>query len=293
MRRLLVATTALGLGLLAGCADTQDADPAPIEPVPVEVALPSTLVAYLDQDRVDRVGRSVYVRLVDSGDERVTVTRAEVSSDRFAPVTWTGEKSVDHEADLDLELPAGSCGTGSDADVRLTYRLGDGPEQVSTTVATDRYGAIGLFLDRDCAAARLAEAADLEVGAHRVVGEGRDSVFELPITLTPTGARDDVAFAGFQGTVLFQALEGTPVFPDVDPVPLVGDRPVELLLRLVPSRCDPHALAEDKVGTLIFFHVTGPDLPDAAFTYLPLTDAARADLRGFFTSHCGFDQAQR
>jgi len=203
-------------------------------------------------------------------------------------MTWSGEKTLQNEADLDLELPPATCGTGSDAAVRLTYRLDDGPELVSSTTATDRYGAIALFLDRDCAAERLAQAADLVVGEHRVVGEGRASVFELPVTLRPTGARDDVAFVGFGDTVLFQAVGDTPVFPTAAPVALIGERPVELLLRLVPGRCDPHALAEDKVGTLIFVHVTGPDLPEAAHSYLPISDEARGDLRDFFTSHCGF-----
>ena len=40
----------------------------------METALPSTLTAYVDQDRVDRVGRAVYVRLVDEGPGTVTVT---------------------------------------------------------------------------------------------------------------------------------------------------------------------------------------------------------------------------
>lgn len=286
-RATCVAAAALLVAALAACSgSTTSVDPGPAEPV--STALPSTLTAFFDQDRVDRVGRAVYVRLVDDGPGTVTVTGAEVSSDRFPTMTWTGEKTFQNEADLDLELPPASCGAGSDADVRLTYRLDDGPELVSTTTATDRYGAIGLFLDRDCAAQRLSEAADLTVGEHRVVGEGRDSVFELPVTLTPTGGRDDVSFAGFGDTVLFQAVDPTPVFPAADPVPLAGGAPVELLLRLVPGRCDPHALAEDKVGTLVFVHVDGPDLPEAAHTYLPISDEARGDLRGFFTTHCGF-----
>lgn len=297
MRRLIrgaVATTALLLSLGA-CGSGPQEPPAtdPATATPQEVALPEGLVAYLDQSRLDRVGRSVFVRLVhdstvSGAGEMITVTRAEVSSPRFAGVTWTGEKSFANEADLDLQLPVGSCGTGSDAEVTLTYRVDDGPVVVSQTTATDRYGAIALFLDRDCSEQTLAEAAVLSVGQQRVVGVGRSSAYVLPVTLTPTGARDDVAFTGFQDTVLFQVLPGTPIFPETDPVPLADGGPVELRLRLVPSRCDPHALAEDKVGTLIGVHVSAPEVPETASSYLPLTDEARADLRGFFTTYCGF-----
>ncbi len=101
-------------------------------------------------------------------------------------------------------MPPGRCGDGSDAQVRLTYRLDDGAERISEATATDRYGALGLFLDRDCAQQVLDEAATLEIGEPRVVGAGRASVFELPVSLIPTGERDDVSFAGFEDTVLFR-----------------------------------------------------------------------------------------
>ena len=283
----MLRTTATGLVaavLLTACAAEQ---PGSREAQAAEVSFPSELTAFVDQSRVERVGRSVFVRLVHEGEGTVTVTRAEIHSDRFGDVTWTGDKTFMNEADLDFALPLGACGTGSDADVRLTYRLDDGPELVSTTLATDRYGAIGLFLDRDCAEQAMGEAADVTIGAHRIVGEGPGSVFEIPVRFAATGERDDVAFAGFQGTVLFATAPGTPVFPEVRAVPLVGDTVDEVVLRLVPGRCDPHAMAEDKVGTLVFVHVDMPDLPDGSFYYLPISDEARGDLRGFFGTHCG------
>lgn len=285
MARSSAARLAAGLllaAVLSGCG-TSDA-PSPTGPDRVE--LPTDLTAYVDQSRVERVGRSVFVRLVHDGEGTVTVVRAEISSPRFGEVVWTGDKTFMNEADLDFELPVGRCGTGSDADVQLTYRIDGGPEVVSATRATDRYGAIALFLDRDCAEQVVAEAAELTIGAHRVTGEGRRSVFEMPVTFTPTGARDDVAFTGVRGTVLFSTAPGTPVHPGAPPVPLVGP-PHEFLLRLIPGRCDPHALAEDKVGTLIYVTVTADDLPDGSHFYLPISDEARRDLRSFFGTHCG------
>lgn len=300
MRRPAPAAPALALAaglvvaLLTGCSTeaeraaevrASESTGAPGGRVP----FPAELTAYVDQSRFDRVGRNVFVRLVNAGEHDYTVTRAEVVSERHAPVTWTGEETFHNEADLDFDLPTGSCGTGSDAEVTVTYRVDGGPEVVSTTRATDRYGALALFLDRDCAQQTLAEAADLVVGEPRVVGTGRASYLELPVVLTATGERDDVAFAGFERTVLFSLREGSTVYPGATPVMLRDGVTSSPVLRIVPSRCDPHALAEDKVGTLIGVHVQAPGLADNALFHLPLSDEERADLRRFWAAACGLD----
>lgn len=281
LTRLLTVT--LVAAALSACGRESDHEPV----APATADLPAGLTAYVDQGRVDRVGRTSFVRLVNDDDTTVAVTRAEISSDRFDEVVWTGEKEVVNEGDLRFTMPPGRCGTGSDADVVLTYRVGDGPLVVSTTRATDRYGAIGLLLDRDCARQRMEEAADVVIGDDRVVGAGLRSVFELPVTFAATGTHEEVAFAGFEGTVLFRTVPPTPVWESVDPVPLVAGAREETVLRLVPTRCDPHALAEDKVGTLLGVHVVEPGLTDGASYFLPISDETRADLRRFFSTHCG------
>ncbi|WP_127481146.1 hypothetical protein [Nocardioides pantholopis] len=283
-RRAVVAGALLGVSIAtgltaAGCAD-EGAGTGPDQ-----TALPDGLTAFVDQSRVQRQGRTVFVRLINDTGQRVTVTQAVVGSPRFPERTWTGEKSFVNEADLEFELPPGRCGRGSDATVRLTYRLDDGPERVSTTTARDRYGAIGLFLARDCAEATLAEAADVEVGEPSVTGRGRGAVFELPVRFVPTGERADVAFAGFEDTVLFRNAPRSPTAGG-EPVPVTGE-PVRVVLRLVPARCDPHALAEDKVGTLVGVRVDAPELPPGSSYYLPLGEPDRSALRGFFAVHCG------
>jgi len=78
-----------------------------------EVPLPEGVTAYVDQSRLERESRTLFVRLVNDADRRLLVTRAEISSPRFADVTWTGERSFQNEADLEFELPPASCGAGS------------------------------------------------------------------------------------------------------------------------------------------------------------------------------------
>lgn len=282
MHRVATLLPLLG-ALVLGCG-------AGDEPAgPRTAPFPDDLAAYVDQSRLQREGRTLFVRLVNDAVRRVTVTHADIESPRFGTITWDGEKSFENEADLEFELPRSGCGTGSDAEVRLTYRIDDGPELQSTTTATDRYGAVALFMDRDCAEERLREAATLELGAVRITGEGRSSVYELPVTLTPTGEQDDVAFVGFEDTVLFRQVRGSAHVDEGVTYPLgADDPPVEVVLRLIPSRCDPHALADDKVGTLVPVRVTGPDLPPAAAFYLPIGDERRAALRGFVPTYCGW-----
>lgn len=276
-----------GVALLAACSTTGCGGPA-AAPGAREAPFPDDVTAYIDQSRLDRQGRGVFIRLVQDSERRITVTRMEVSSPRYASVTWRGAERIANELDLEFELPRARCGDGSDAELRLTYQVDDGPNLVSTTTATDRYGAIGLFLDRDCAERSFKEAASMELGEARVVGEGLQSVFEVPVTLSPTGEHDDVSFGGFDDTVLFRQAGGSASVDTIAPVPLgPSDSATEVILRLVPARCDPHALAEDKVGTLIGIRVVAPGLPEIASSfYLPIGDERRSDLRAFFGTHC-------
>lgn len=282
---------ALALALAAaGCASVgTSGDPSPTVPggAPADVAHPDRLVLHLDQNRILRLGRTITLQVLDDAEGSVTVTRAEVSSERFDPVTWTGEETVEHQLQLELELPPTRCGQGSDATVELTYRLGEGPPVRSTSTATDLYGSVGQLMDRDCARSTFDEAATLELGRHEVVGSGRDSRFLLPLRIRATGARPEVAFAGLESTVLF-TVAGTPgLFPDVEALPLSAGTTYEEVLEITPSRCDAHALAEDKVGTLFPVHLLAPGLPEDASFHLPISDEVRGDLRAFFAPHCG------
>lgn len=103
----------------------------------------------------------------------------------------------------------------------------------------------------------------------------------------PTGGRDDVTLLGFGDTVLFRLRGASFRYGEDEPLrPGRVDRPVRLVLDLVPARCDPHALAEDKVGTLFPVHVRADGLgPDASYD-LPLDDGTRAELRGFWSTYC-------
>lgn len=264
---------------LAACGTTE----------PRETAWPDGLTAYLDQTRLQRNTGEAFVRLVNDTGASIEVSRVEVSSDRFRS-RWTGSEPVDPEMDFDFDMPRGKCGEGGDADLTLTWRETgeEGEWRTSTGTAEDRYANIDRLLDRDCAERTLTEAADITVGEPRVEGGGKQSVFVLPVTFAPTEALPEVTFDGWEGTVLFQLAAETPTWPRATPEPMTGE-PATLELRVMPARCDPHALADDKVGSLFRVHVGGPDVPDGANYFLPLSKAQKTALYDFLPGYCGWE----
>ncbi|MET0953202.1 MAG: hypothetical protein ABWX57_07930 [Aeromicrobium sp.] len=273
--RLLVA--ALLLATLTACGGDE----------PAATRLPDGVTVHLDQSRVQRQGRVVFLRVHNNTKAPITVERAVLTSPRFSPATWSGEEEIGatYETDLEITLPKGRCGTDVDARVTFTYRVDGGDPRRSTTRADDPYGNTADFVDRDCAQLTLEEAADVTVGEPTVTGTGRGAVLHVPVTMTPTGEREDVRFAGFGSTVLFRQAPGSPT--DVD-VPLgPGEPPAELDMQVVPARCDPHALAEDKVGRLFPVKVVADDVSDNASYFLPLTKGQRLAFFDYFRRTCG------
>ncbi|TQL67792.1 hypothetical protein FB381_1675 [Nocardioides albertanoniae] len=277
--RPLLAAVVMAASLLTACGGSE----------PDDVPWPDGLTAYVDQTRLQRNTGDAFVRLVNDTGAPIEVSRVEVSSDRFR-AGWTGAESVDPEMDFDVDMPRGRCGEGGNAEVTMTWRrAGDdaGEWQVSTGRAEDRYANIAQLLDRDCAERSLTEAADITVGDPRFEGNGRQSVFVLPVTFAPTGASSEVTFDGWEGTVLFQLAPGTPTWPQAAPRPMTGEAKT-LEMRVVPARCDPHALADDKVGGLFRVHVAGPGIAADAAYFLPLSKAQRSALYDFLPLHCGW-----
>lgn len=271
--RLLVALAFLASTALTACGDGVREQPAP-----------DGLEVHIDQSRVLRKTRMVFLRVHNGTERDVAITAFHLTSPRFDPVRWAGTEDIGagYEADLEFEMPRGRCGEGIDAQVTIDYSIGDRRLR-STVRPDDRYGAATLFLDRDCAEQTLADAADLAMGDVSVSGAGSDAVLSLPITITPTGRRSDVVLVGFDSTVLFTQAAGS---DDTVNLPMTGG-PVNLVMKLVPARCDPHVLSEDKVGTLIPVQVKAPELPDNSSFYLQIGAERRSAMFAFFKLRCG------
>jgi len=254
--------------------------------------LPEGVEVHLDQSRILRKTRTVFVRLHNGSPHELVIERFVLTSPRFDDVSWRGSEVVGAGFDTDLQfaMPTGRCGgEGLNAALTITYRIGTERFR-SIAHPSDRYGAATAFVDRDCAEQSVRAAAAMEIGELRVDGSGRTAVLELPVTFTPTGRRLDVTVTGFGSTVLF----------DVEPTPmgrqqirLTGETPVTVDLRITPHRCDAHALADDKVGTLLPVQVRSADLPEnsGGEFYLPLGSRRRAAMLSYYGQTCGLTKS--
>jgi hypothetical protein len=161
-------------------------------------------------------------------------------------------------------LTGGSPGDGPrPGGTVVALRLADGPDAGSsaTVQATDPYGV----LDRNNAEMCLAQAAaavaairlepDLEVSA-----DGQSAVMTLTITPRSTPG---TANPGSAGTLTINWIDRTTLLGEDQSVPWprsvsvqAGGGSQRYRLGIRPARCDAHAVAEDKVGTLLPLRVS-------------------------------------
>jgi hypothetical protein len=125
------------------------------------------------------------------------------------------------------------------------------PEQ--TLTAADPYGV----LTRNNAEMCLAAAADAVAGFRldpglEVSADGRTAVVRLLITPREAGPGAEA------GSLAVVRIDGTTLLAEDTAVPWpravsvrAGGESYEYRLGIRPARCDPHAVAEDKVGTLL------------------------------------------
>lgn len=269
MRRRLPgsAAVALVLAALAGCG-------APVPPAPAGLSV----VVY--QPRPDVAAGRFAIQVVNDGAAPVSVTEARLSSPDFdSEVAWTGDGSsvlAGRRLDLRVDVPAVRC----DAETQATAFLAtDGGDPVEVPVS-DPYGFLPRLHAEQCVGQAIAEVVTV-TPREVVLPAGREPA-TLVLDLTPTGAAGAVRVVGVRGTTLLEPAgdDGVAV-PELPlDVELSATAPAELRVAFLPNRCDSHALAEDKVGTIIPFLVDrGSEEPVRWMLVLP------DDLRGAFSDY--------
>ncbi len=263
---LVVASTLV----LSACSSTgstgADLDPATSE-------LPDGVAVSVSQSRSDVVIRALQIRIENLSDDDLTVSGAVFDSPGFStPAVWQKDSTVvgaGRTVDLPVLLSESVCADGDVAPtVTLTWSLGDGERvsrglsEVTPTDERDRLGELGAEACFDEATASVV-AFSADTPPRSVLVDGLPAV-ELDVTLTPASPPTDE-------TLAIESVSGTTLFTPVDsvtgaqtaslPLDLVvdGDGPRLITLLLVPTRCDPHAVAEDKQGTIFPFSVIAPD----------------------------------
>lgn len=273
--------TLAALVVLAGCAPGEPATPA--TPVPPGVSVS------LVQGRLDIARGLVSLKVHNGGAEPVRVTSADYVDPRFADaVQWTGEARIPagRTRDLRVDVPGVACPAGRDAAparAHLRFRTAQGESESDYPVA-DPFDFVAASVAVGCFAQRVEEGATIRlVGVTtRSTAAGDVAVLELEIAVT---GDEPVVLDSVGGTVLLHPASGALDWATASRVEPGATTVLEL--ETVPARCDPHAVAEDKVGTRFAATVTvlGDD-PVTGEVVLVATDEQRGDLYDYVRARC-------
>ena len=277
---------ALGLAMLsvlAGCTASGGTNEAP-EGVSVSVY----------QTRTDVGPRRLELSIENGTSGPLLITGARLDSDQFVEIAvWQKESTTipaGATVDLPVLLPAPACSAESALPVvEFDYVLEDGTVGTARTVADDRLDRLPALEAEDCLAKAVSDIVALTITAPPRSGSiGGVAVIELELAAEPTGAAGSVELGTLSSTTLFMVPDPTTGMPTNDQpigVTIRGtDEPSIITLTIVPGRCDPHAIQEDKRGTIMPIDVRVGDLVGRLF--VPAADAVRGALYQFVTDAC-------
>jgi len=283
MRRPAIVATlvvALAAGLLAACA-------------PPSAELPDGVTTIVFQPRTEVANGRLAIRISNDSDETLTVLGAEYDSpDYSAPIVWHR-----HEAplapgtaiDLRVEPPRPSCAETASAEpatVLLDFRLENGATGQAVLEPGDPWNHFPQIPEALCLGLLLSDAT--EVTTDRVESDGLPRhPGTLVLSLTPSGGDARATLDAVRSAILIglRDADGEPAQRLAVDLELAGsDAPQELRFTIAPDRCDPHAIAEDKVGTLLPIEVTVGSR--SGLIRLPSSDEFRAQVYAFVQSYC-------
>ncbi len=281
MNRIRATLAVLSVLALTGCAVT----PA---------ALPDEVTVSVYQNRFDYGLRQLELKVSNATSEAITVTRATFESTRFeTPAVWDRPQVVPSGGarDLKVQLGAPACGDGDPSDVvTLEFTLPDGTIGSGTVVPSDETGRLEVINAEDCVGAAVATHATISGPAEALWTPGAHEPAVIDLSVVPTAAEGSASIVFVKGTVLLSLVDDSGAELYQQDLNLVVDsQSLDSVIRLlvVPSRCDPHAVAEDKRGTFFPLEVTTSEGASGRI-FVPMSDEVRASLYEFFGDYCGF-----
>jgi hypothetical protein len=275
-----LAVTALVLAL-AACT------PQPAETPRTPAALPDGVAVELFQLRSDVAERGAQVRVVNGSDEELVITRLTFTDDWFAGEAVrerTSTVAAGRTVDLRFELPESACDDEPDAasrTSRVTLELEGGGS--ATVEVADPLGFTALVHEKECLRHDLARVATLEWAAFTPSAAPLPA--ELQLAITPAGGAESAELVEVQTTNLLQFADQPTAFPLA--VTVTGtDAATTVALPIVPLRCDPHAVMEDKRGTVFNVLVRVDGAEGAVEVAAP--EAMRGAILRWVSDWCGF-----
>jgi hypothetical protein len=291
MRRLLVA---LGLPLVlvavAACSATDTtAD-----------ALPDGVTVSAYQTRSDAALRRVELSVSNDSPEPLHVTGLSLRSDQFErPAVWAKKGTTiaaGTTVDLPVTLSAPDCDAEAGALAAAIEFETDGRTARVTVPVPDDDGLLARLAAADCLAERVAEHAEIAAATlPRTTMIGDRLVAQLDLTVKPTGEPGMVRIDEVRGTTLLRPadpvtglpVEAQPIARTIDEDSAAsGSQPIVITLLLVPNRCDAHAVAEDKRGTILPLHVALDGGVEGVLSVAATDDVKNALIR-YVQTACG------
>jgi hypothetical protein len=279
-RRLALALS--GALALTGCTGTSDDEPGQ----DAGSAAPATapLTGELRQFRGNAAQRLVQITLRPTAP--LTVASGSLSAEGFrdGPLrSFDVTLPAGAVIDLPVEYGAADCRAAPGPARAVLSVLQEGAAQEVELPLDDR-GLVARLHEAECAEQALGEQVRFTVvpGEPRVSSEGRPA---LPATLrlTRTAPGDRVVVSELGAHIVFS------VRPERARTPLLvleaDEQTAEAELELVPTRCEPHALAENKRMGLLGIYAGLGDAEPRLTTVVP-DDATRARLTTFAVEGC-------
>jgi len=263
-------------------------------------ALPAGVTVDVYQTRTDPAARRLQISVANASAHDLTITAAELDSPQFAaPAIWTARPGgalvrAGTAIDLPASLAAPACEDPAPvATVRITYQAADGRGGSAEVPAVDRFDRLPAMRAEECFAAAIADVAVLRIDAPVRIS-GRDGTLraDLSIAFSPTGAAGSIRIEAVEDTVLLALAAPDGTATDRRPIGLEisgADAPGSFEIPILPARCDPHAVAEDKQGTIFIVRARAAD-GTAGSVRIAASDATRSSIYAYIAEACGFPQ---
>lgn len=300
MRRAVVVAVVMAMSAcVAPSPGSAPGTPAPgATAEPTGTAVPATpsaaaeagvLSAEIRQSRSDWGVRRVQVRVRNRSEEPVDVTTATLRTSIVAePGTSDPARGrpvpPGRHRDFPVDLGTPVCPEQASPSAAVVIRTDDGREV--TLTPEDPQGHLRRVNAEDCAGQRINAAVRLELGP-AVQAQQRDGRLVGALTLTATAIDPavEVAVTRVDGTVLLSPLGATSWAPAE--LAALGGTAATATLEFLPGRCDPHAVAEDKRGTVLPVHVSLDGRPQPV-VHVAAPDPLRGQVYDHIAAACGW-----
>jgi hypothetical protein len=284
------AAAIVALAATVGLAACGPAAPGPPPSTATDGALPGGVEIELFQLRSDVAERGAQVRIVNDSDDDLVVTKLTFDDDWFAGEAVrdrTSMISAGRTVDLHFGLPEVACEGEADAAARTSRVIVefsvDDVARTATVDVADPLGFTAVIHEKECLRHDLAQVATLEWTSF--AGSASPLPAQMQLSITPAGGDGAATLIEVQTTNLLQFGELPTPFPLN--TELSGAAAATLVdVPLLPLRCDPHAVMEDKRGTV--FNVMVSVDGATGVVEVAASEKLRGEILRWVADWCGF-----